>query len=65
MRKECHPGMPGCVLRGKVVFISEVEHKPSKRPAMASKKPSAKRPVRKQAERRIQVARDPGNKGRG
>lgn len=25
MRKECKPGMPGCVLRGKVRFIHEVE----------------------------------------
>lgn len=25
MRKECKPGMPGCVLRGKVRFIDEVE----------------------------------------
>jgi hypothetical protein len=25
MRKECKPGMPGCVLRGKVQFIRDVE----------------------------------------
>jgi hypothetical protein len=25
MRKECKPGMPGCVLRGKVQFIKDVE----------------------------------------
>jgi hypothetical protein len=25
LRQECKPGRPGCVLRGKVTFIGEVE----------------------------------------
>ena len=41
LRKECKPGMPGCVLYGKVLFISEVEEK------VAKKKPKAKKKVAK------------------
>ena len=30
LRKQCKPGIPGCVLYRKVTFISEVERQPRK-----------------------------------
>ncbi len=44
LRKECKPGMPGCVLYGKVVFIDDVKPRPSRR---VKKKPSQPRRRRK------------------
>jgi hypothetical protein len=34
LRKECKPGMPGCVLYGKVLFISDVPSAPVKKPPL-------------------------------
>ncbi len=46
LRKECKPGMPGCVLYRKVRFIAELEAAPPKRtrkrPARPSGKPKAR-----------------------
>jgi|GEM_PF-6041070 len=33
LRKECKPGMPGCVLYKKVTFIHEVEGKSPRKPS--------------------------------
>jgi hypothetical protein len=39
LRKECKPGMPGCVLYRKVTFLKDVEQRPKQRP---KPKPAAK-----------------------
>jgi hypothetical protein len=43
LRKECKPGMPGCVLYKKVVFIQDLERKP-KPPRKPKKARKPKRP---------------------
>ena len=57
--------MLGCVLRGKVVFISEVERKPAKKPAKTAPRRPATRVKRKAAKPRILAKRAPGKTRRG
>ena len=56
LRKECKPGVPGCVLYKKVLFMSQVEASPKQKPRRRKSpsgkspgraKPAAKRPARK------------------
>jgi hypothetical protein len=48
LRKECKPGIPGCVLYRKVRFISEVERQAAKKPPRkrAKRRPGKARPAR-------------------
>jgi hypothetical protein len=46
MHKPCKPGMPGCVLHGKVCFIADVDvsaHTPIPRPSKSGKGRRSKR----------------------
>lgn len=47
LRKECRPGMPGCVLYGKVTFARDLESKPGSTKGQAMR--AGRRPGRARA----------------